>query len=132
MLPLTSRFFSVLGDGTGSGGNGGKNTWHEGGVHFTIFPALRSTSVAQPLIIQHVSNSSSVLRQKKWSENIIEMSHNLFNQLSVDGVLNCFPFLAIINRAEINNHERASLYFYPMMFLGKKSLEMNSIFHSCK
>ena len=88
--------------------------------------------MAQPLIIQHVSNSLSVLRQKKRSENIIEMSHNLFNQLPVDGVLNCFPFLAIINCAEINNHERASLNFYPMMFLGKKSLEMNSIFHSCK
>lgn len=106
----------MLGDGTGSGGN----TWHEGGFHFTIFPALRSIAVAQPLIIQHISNSSRVLRQKKRSENIIEMSHNLFNQFSVDGVFNCFPFFAIINSAEINNHEHASLYFYPMMFLGKK------------
>ena len=130
MLLLTSRFFSVLGDGTG--GNGGKSTWHEGGFHFTVFPALRSAAMAQPLIIQHVSNSLSVLRQKKRSENIIEMSHNLFKQFSVDGVLNCFPFLAIINSAEINNHGHASLYFYPMMFSGKKSLEMNSIFHSCK
>ena len=52
----------MLGDGTG--GNGGKSTWHEGGFHFTVFPALRSAAMAQPLIIQHVSNSLSVLRQK--------------------------------------------------------------------
>lgn len=43
------------------------------------------------------------MEAEKWFENIIGMPHNSLDQFSVDGRLNCFPFSAIINSAEIND-----------------------------